>query len=79
MLSPFADTPVFINITKRSGSGTGIGFNNTVFTIEKIDVVAPIPRASAATTVMVKPGLLKNIRIECLTSLKNAFITARSF
>ena len=68
---------MFINITKRSGSDTGNGFSSTVLTIEKIAVVAPIPSASAATAVMVNPGLLRNIRIECLASLRKAFIEDR--
>ena len=63
--------PVVINITKCSESNTGRGFSNTVLTMEKIAVVAPIPRARASTAVMVNPGLLRNMRMECLASLRS--------
>ena len=65
---------VIAGTTRRSESGTRSGFSSTVLTIEKIAVFAPIPSASPATAVMVKPGLLRNMRIECFTSAEKASI-----
>ncbi len=44
--------------------------------MEKIAVVAAIPSARAATAVTVKPGLFRNMRIECLMSLIKSFIAS---
>src|SRR6202030_1038674 len=65
---------VFMSITSRSGSGKGTGFNRTASTMEKIAVLAPIPRVNAATAVKVKLGVWRNIRSECFTSFRKASI-----
>jgi hypothetical protein len=36
--------------------GQGIGRRNTAFTIEKIAVLAPMPKANVKTATAVKPG-----------------------
>src|SRR5437660_428115 len=77
-LSPASATSVVANKTSRSGSATGSGLSNTVLTNEKIADVAPIPSASAVTAVIVKPGLLRNMRTECFTSLRIASIADHS-
>ena len=43
-------------------SGNGKGRSNTPSTMEKIAVVAPIPKASVSTAVSVKPGVLRSCR-----------------
>src|ERR1051326_8816060 len=48
--------------TMRSGCVTPAGFRSTSFTTLKLAVLAPMPSASAATAVMVKPGLLASVR-----------------
>src|SRR5712692_6308216 len=48
----------------RSGSGYGNGWSNTVFTTEKMAVLAPMPSAKAAMATTVKPGLFRRMRIE---------------
>ena len=63
---------VFMNMTRRSGSGNGTGFNKTAFTTEKIAVFVPIPSANAASAATVKAGFFPNIRSECFRSLKKA-------
>ena len=55
--------------TSRSASGNGSVFSSTALTTEKIAVLAPIPRASAATAASVNPGLRRNRRSECRVSL----------
>ena len=52
------------------------GFRSSRLTIERIAVVAAMPILSAVTAVIVKPGLLKYMRIACLASVKKAFIAA---
>ena len=42
----------------RSGSGYGSGFSRTTLITEKMAVLAPIPRANAATAMAVKAGAL---------------------
>src|SRR5438093_5417974 len=61
---------VFMNMTSRSGSGNGTGFNNTALTIEKMAVFAPMPSASAAMAVTVNAFACLNIRRECFRSFK---------
>jgi hypothetical protein len=63
-----------MNSTRRSGSGTETGRSRTALTTEKIAVLTPIPRVSAATAASVNPGLCANIRSECFRSLKNVSI-----
>ena len=43
-------------ITTRSGSAKGSGRRSTASTVEKIAVLAPMPRASAPTATAVNPG-----------------------
>jgi hypothetical protein len=43
-------------ITTRSGSAKGSGRKRTASTVEKIAVLAPMPRASAPTATEVNPG-----------------------
>ena len=43
-----------------------------MFTTEKIAVFVPIPSARAATAAIVKPGVCRNMRMECFRSLKKA-------
>src|SRR5215831_8040716 len=50
-------------MTSRWGSCQGIGRSSTAFTTLNIRVLAPIPIASTATTVKVKPGLLNSARM----------------
>src|ERR1039457_6258239 len=56
--------------TRRSESANGKGRRMTVFTTVKIAVFAPMPMASADTAVMVKLGLRRNMRNECLRSAR---------
>src|SRR3954469_4094997 len=60
------------NTISRSASGNGSVFSSTALTTEKIAVLAPIPRASAATAASVNPGLRRNRRSECRVSLARA-------
>jgi hypothetical protein len=57
-----------------SGSGKANGFNRTVFTTEKIAVLVPMPKASAAIATMVKAGVWRNMRAECFRSLRKPSI-----
>src|SRR5215204_2334907 len=61
--------------TTRSASGTESGFNSTALTTEKIAVVAPMPSVSAATAASVNAGLCRNMRSECVRSLRKASMT----
>ena len=63
--------PTFMKLTIRSGSGYGSGLSSTVFTTEKIAVLAPIPSMSAATAAIVNPGVCRNMRSECFRSRKS--------
>src|SRR5438034_1248637 len=56
--------------TMRPESAYGKGRRTTALTIVKIAVFAAMPMASAATAVMVKLGLCRSTRIECLTSFR---------
>jgi hypothetical protein len=58
--------------TTRSGSGTATGLSKTALTTEKMAVVAPIPKVSAAIAARLNAGLWANMRRECLRSLKKA-------
>src|ERR1017187_2547923 len=57
--------------TRRSGSRNGSGRRITLSTTEKIAVLAPIPRASAATATAVNPGLRRMERTAYRTSDAN--------
>jgi hypothetical protein len=57
-------------LTMRSESAKGSGRRITVFTTVKIAVFAAIPTASAATAAIVKLGLCRKMRSECLRSLR---------
>src|SRR5947209_7358718 len=60
----------------RSAFGNGGGFNSTVFTSEKIAVLAPIPSPSATTAVTTNdtpPS--RNMRNACLTSRSKVSIS----
>jgi hypothetical protein len=46
--------------SSRSGPGKGSGFNHTAFTMLKIAVLAPMPRASVNKAITVKAGDLRN-------------------
>ena len=52
----------------RSASGYGSGFSRTTLITEKMAVLAPIPSASAAMAMAVKPGLLRKTRKACRRS-----------
>ena len=69
-LAPFGD--VLTNVTSRSGSGNGSGLSSTLFTTEKMAVLAPMPSVNAASAAAVKPGVCRNIRSECLRSRKKS-------
>jgi hypothetical protein len=47
-------------------------FQQNGFTTKKIAVLAPMPSASVAITTRVKPGVWRNMRRECLRSLRKA-------
>ena len=64
-----------MNMTRLFGSGNGTGLSSTAFTTVKIAVFVPMPRVSAATAAMVKPGLRRNIRSEWVRSLKKPSIS----
>ena len=49
-------------MTTRSGSANGSGRSSTASTVEKIAVLAPIPRASAPTATAVNPGEWRSSR-----------------
>ena len=63
---------VLMKTTTRSGSGNDSGLSKTALTTEKMAVLTPMPSVSAATAASVNAGLCRNIRRECLRSLKNA-------
>src|SRR6185369_10841456 len=54
--------------TSRSGSGTGRGRSRTAFTTEKMAVLTPMPRVSAATAARANAGLWTKTRRACFTS-----------
>ena len=60
--------------TIRSGSGNGAGVKNTVLTIEKMAVVAPMPSARAPTAASVKPGLRRSERTAYVRSCSSVFM-----
>src|SRR5215204_4408064 len=61
--------------TRRSASGKGSCCFNEAVTTEKIAVLAPIPSVSAATAASVNAGLCRNMRSDCLRSLRKASMT----
>src|ERR1017187_9321257 len=61
----------FMSITMRSGSGNGSGSRSTASITEKMAVLAPIPKASTAMAVAVKPGLWRSTRKACRMSGTN--------
>src|SRR2546430_844219 len=69
---PWGD--VFISRTMRSACGKGGGLRRTALTIEKMAVFRPIPMASAATAVAVKPRFCQNSRREWRISRTNESI-----
>src|ERR1700730_1077281 len=54
--------PIFVNITIRSGSGKGRGFNSTVLTTEKIATLAPIPSVNVRTATTLETRLFTKHR-----------------
>src|ERR1043165_8607270 len=54
----------------RSSSGNGSGFSRSALTALKMAVLAPMPRASVMTAMMLKPGRLKRFLTAYRTSLK---------
>ena len=60
--------------TRASGCGYGRGLIRTALRTLKTAVVAPIPRASVATAAMVKPGVLRNVRMVNRRSRSNRSI-----
>src|ERR1700730_13473317 len=48
--------------TSSDGRATGNGFRNSVFISVNIVVLAPTPRASDSTAVVVRAGLLRSVR-----------------
>jgi len=48
------------SVTSRPGSGNGNGLSSTPSTMEKMAVLAPMPKASVSTAVSVNPGDLRN-------------------
>src|SRR5882724_7817027 len=61
----------YASTIRRSECGKGRGRNRTPSTMEKIAVVAPIPKASISTAVAVKPGDCLNCRKTNFKSRKN--------
>ncbi len=61
----------------RSGSGAATGFNNTRLTTEKMAVLVPMPRVSAARAVRVKAGLRRKVRKEWRRSARKGGIILR--
>src|SRR5581483_11111809 len=49
-------------MTRRSGLAKAKGFSSTESTTEKMEVTAPMPRASVRIAVMAKPGDLRSVR-----------------
>src|SRR6266581_5931344 len=65
---------VSLRKTRRSGSSYGKGRSNTALTTLKMAVFAPIPSASASTTINVIPGFFNNIRAPYRTSCQSVCI-----
>src|SRR4051794_637559 len=61
--------------TRRSGCEKGSERNNTAFTMLKIAVFAPTPKARESTATIVKPGLFQSTRSAYRTSCNNVVIT----
>src|SRR5580698_4151092 len=61
-------------VTRRAGSRKGSGRRSTPSTMEKIAVVAPIPKASMSTAVAVKPGDVLSCRNANLRSERSLCI-----
>jgi hypothetical protein len=62
---PFRDCDRWVNsqsMRSRSGSGYGNGLRRTPFTIVKIAVFAPIPKANVSTTTNEKARFLERVR-----------------
>src|SRR5205823_14765751 len=60
--------------TRRSGWGKGSERNNTAFTMLKIAVFAPTPKARESTATIVKPGLFRSARSAYRISCNNVVI-----
>src|ERR1035438_9769192 len=71
VLTPSGTSPM---MTNRSGAGKGNGRRRTPSTMEKMAVVAPMPKASVSIAVKVKPGAWRNRRNEYRMSSHNLFI-----
>ena len=50
------------SVTNLAWSGNGRGRSSTPSTMEKMPVVAPMPKANISTAVNVNPGDLRNCR-----------------
>ena len=61
-------------ITSRSGSLKGNGFSSTALIRLKMELFAPIPKASVRTATTVKPGVFASVRQPYRRSCKNPFI-----
>src|SRR5215471_14544101 len=68
---------------RRSCCGNGKGRSSTPSTTEKIAVVAPMPKASVSTAVIVKPADLRNCRKtkrrSCKTFRRGIFLRLHFF
>src|SRR4029077_18913644 len=60
--------------TRRSGWEKGSERNRTAFTMLKIAVFAPTPKARESTATLVKPGLFQSTRSPCRTSCNSVVI-----
>src|SRR5438067_9438839 len=72
-----APTPrlLAMTFTRRSGWEKGSERNNTAFTMLKIAVFAPTPKARESTATIAKPGLFQSTRSAYRISCNNVVIT----
>ena len=75
-----APTPrlLAMTFTRRSGWEKGSERNNTAFTMLKIAVFAPTPKARESTATIVKPGLFQSTRSPYRISCNNVVIKTPS-
>src|ERR1700757_1266289 len=76
-----APTPrlLAMTFTRRSGWENGSERNNTAFTMLKIAVFAPTPRARESTATIAKPGLFQSTRSAYRTSCNSVVIPTPVF
>jgi hypothetical protein len=67
-----------MTFTRRSGWEKGSERNKTAFTMLKIAVFAPTPKARESTATIVKPGLFQSTRSPYRISCNNVVIQTPS-